>query len=65
MPLYRSQESANVTSEIASRLNTPTISLPKAGDGDLQIGGAGGWKMLVVYRGKHCPICRTYLKTLD
>ena len=43
----------------------PTISLPKAGGGDLQIGGAGGWKMLVVYRGKHCPICRTYLKTLD
>ena len=24
---------------------------------------AGRW--LVVYRGKHCPICRTYLKTLD
>ena len=31
----------------------------------MQIGGAGDWKMLVVYRGKHCPICRTYLKTLD
>ena len=43
----------------------PTISLPKVGGGELQIGGAGGWKMLVVYRGKHCPICRTYLKTLD
>ena len=43
----------------------PTISLPKVGGGNLQIGGAGDWKMLVVYRGKHCPICRTYLKTLD
>ena len=21
--------------------------------------------MLVAYRGKHCPICRTYLKSLD
>ena len=42
----------------------PTISLPMVGGGELQIGGAGGWKMLVVYRGKHCPICRTYLKTL-
>ena len=43
----------------------PMISLPKVGGGHLQIGGAGDWKMLVVYRGKHCPICRTYLKTLD
>ncbi len=42
----------------------PTISLPKVGGGELQIGGTGGWKMLVVYRGKHCPICRSYLKTL-
>ena len=42
----------------------PTISLPRVGGVDLPIGGAGGWKMLVVYRGKHCPICRTYLKTL-
>ena len=42
----------------------PTISVPRVGGGELQIGGAGGWKMLVVYRGKHCPICRTYLKTL-
>ena len=42
----------------------PAISLAKVGGGELQIGGAGGWKMLVVYRGKHCPICRTYLKTL-
>ena len=31
----------------------------------MHIGGAGVWKMVVVYRGKHCPICRTYLKTVD
>lgn len=43
----------------------PTISLPRAGGGELQIGGGGSWKMLVVYRGKHCPICRTYLRGLD
>jgi len=24
-----------------------------------------GWRMLVVYRGKHCPICKTYLDTLQ
>ena len=24
-----------------------------------------GWRMLVVYRGKHCPLCRNYLGELD
>ena len=43
----------------------PAMTLSKVGGDELQIGGAGNWKMLVVYRGKHCPICRTYLKTLD
>jgi peroxiredoxin len=23
------------------------------------------WKMIIVYRGKHCPICTNYLKTLS
>lgn len=26
--------------------------------------GASGWRLLVVYRGKHCPLCKAYLKTL-
>lgn len=25
----------------------------------------GGWQMLVVYRGRHCPRCKTYLSKLD
>lgn len=24
-----------------------------------------GWRLLVVYRGKHCPICKTYLDELE
>lgn len=43
----------------------PAISLPKVGGGQVQIGGRPGWQLVVVYRGKHCPICRTYLKTLN
>ncbi|MGE0751291.1 MAG: redoxin domain-containing protein [Variibacter sp.] len=43
----------------------PQLSFPKAGGGAMTIGNGGKWQMLVVYRGKHCPICRTYLKTLD
>ena len=43
----------------------PKLSVPKVGGGELNLGSSNGWQMLVVYRGKHCPICRTYLKTLD
>jgi peroxiredoxin len=44
----------------------PALSVPKAGGGELELGGAGGrWKAVVIYRGKHCPLCRRYLKTLD
>lgn len=43
----------------------PALTVPKIGGGEVTIGSAAGWQMVVVYRGKHCPICRTYLKTLD
>src|SRR5215471_21041692 len=43
----------------------PKITVPKAGGGEISVAGQPGWHLLVVYRGKHCPICRTYLKTLD
>jgi peroxiredoxin len=43
----------------------PDLSVPKAGGGEIKLGGDGRWQMLIVYRGKHCPLCRKYLKTLD
>jgi peroxiredoxin len=44
----------------------PALSLPKVGGGEISLGGANEkWRMLVVYRGKHCPLCRIYLKTLN
>ncbi len=45
--------------------DVPTLILPKVGGGEVRIGGRSGWHMVVVYRGKHCPLCRKYLKTLD
>ncbi|MBA2724234.1 MAG: redoxin domain-containing protein [Methylibium sp.] len=24
-----------------------------------------GWRALIIYRGKHCPLCKTYLNTLN
>lgn len=43
----------------------PEFDLPRLGGGRVHLGGTGGWQMIVVYRGKHCPICKRYLKTLE
>src|SRR5260370_5497435 len=43
----------------------PVVTIPKTGGGEIAIGKSGGWEMVVVYRGKHCPICRPSLKGLD
>lgn len=43
----------------------PSLSW-QAVDGDaLTPAETPGWRMLVVYRGKHCPLCKKYLKSLD
>jgi len=41
------------------------ISLPKVGGGTVQLGGPGRWQLIVVYRGKHCPLCNKYLARLQ
>lgn len=43
----------------------PAINLPTADGGELQLGGEGRWQVAVIYRGRHCPLCRKYLKALD
>jgi hypothetical protein len=52
----------STTRKLAAGEAMPTMAVPKVGSGDIAIGNTGGWQMIVVYRGKHCPICRTYLK---
>lgn len=42
----------------------PTTDVPLLGGGTLRLGRASDgydWQMIVVYRGKHCPICTRYL----
>lgn len=43
----------------------PSITVHRAGGGQLNLGRSPSWTMVVVYRGKHCPLCRAYLKTLN
>ncbi|HKF71259.1 MAG TPA: redoxin domain-containing protein [Stellaceae bacterium] len=43
----------------------PDLHWSKVGGGTIDPRSAQGWRLLVVYRGKHCPLCKRYLKTLD
>jgi peroxiredoxin len=51
--------------KLAAGANFPAIVTPQLGGGELAPAALPGWRLLVVYRGKHCPLCKPYLKTLD
>lgn len=52
--------------KIAAGADLPEMTLPTVGGGEVQIGGSrDGWQALFVYRGLHCPICKTYLAKLE
>ena len=43
----------------------PEMDLPLAGGGTVHIGGAREtYQVVIVYRGKHCPVCKKYLGPL-
>lgn len=43
----------------------PDISVPRLGGGTIAPGSMEGWRLLVVYRGRHCPLCKPYLSGLE
>lgn len=43
----------------------PDLSWNAVGDRCVVAATDAGWRVLVVYRGAHCPICKSYLKTLN
>lgn len=43
----------------------PAYAWPLAQGGELQPAARGGWRMLVIYRGRHCGLCRKYLAQLN
>lgn len=57
-----------MTHKLAAGEAFPAITLPSLGGGDVEIATPAkghDWKMVVVYRGKHCPLCTQYLAKLD
>lgn len=56
------------TNNLISGKPFPQIIVPQINGGSLDLGTPSEgleWKMIVVYRGKHCPICTNYLNTLN
>lgn len=46
----------------------PSIVLPLLGGGEIDISKPSDnhdWKLVLVYRGKHCPLCTNYLQELE
>jgi len=54
-----------MSKKISAGSAMPAISVPKLGGGALDLGGNGTWRMVIVYRGKHCPICKRYLSGIE
>lgn len=49
------------------RQKVPSLNVPLVGGGDWSLEGSNGdpFTMVVFYRGYHCPICKTYLGSLE
>lgn len=43
----------------------PNFSWPSTSGGEVTPADETGWRLLVVYRGKHCPLCKKYLAELN
>jgi peroxiredoxin len=53
------------TSKMAAGQKFPSMNWKTVGGEALDPAAVGGWRVLIVYRGKHCPLCKTYLNTLN
>lgn len=43
----------------------PDIRVPTVDGGVTALGRGEGWRLVVIYRGLHCPLCATYLTELE
>ncbi|MEK9629255.1 MAG: redoxin domain-containing protein [Nitrospinota bacterium] len=56
------------TQKFSSGGRLPELSLPVVGGGEVILGNPekkDNWKLVFVYRGFHCPVCKEYLARLE
>ncbi len=51
--------------ELKAGAQFPALGWPAVSGGRVSPAEGSGWRALIVYRGKHCPLCEKYLATLD
>ncbi|MEM7169899.1 MAG: peroxiredoxin-like family protein [Pseudomonadota bacterium] len=51
--------------KLAAGAAMPELEVPSLAGTTAQIGGTGRWQMVLIYRGKHCPLCDNYLAELQ
>ncbi len=56
------------TAKLKAGRKFPAIRVPKLGGGEIDLATPSNghdWRMVVVYRGKYCPLCTKYLSELN
>lgn len=65
----KTESENNMAQTLTPNTTFPEITLATLNNGEVKIGqpdrSRGDWKLIVVYRGKHCPICKDYLTELN
>lgn len=51
--------------KFAAGVPFPALSWDSVAHGTVAPSAGPGWRMLVIYRGKHCPLCKAYLNELN
>jgi len=55
----------SLANKLAAGSIFPSIAFPTVGGPTVDLSAEPGWRLLVIYRGKHCPLCKKYLRALD
>jgi peroxiredoxin len=56
------------TNKLSSGSQLPEITLSLVAGGEVTLGKPqkeGNWKLIFIYRGLHCPLCKGYLQKLE
>jgi len=53
------------STKMAAGATFPDRGWPVVAGDPIRLAQEHGWRLLVVYRGKHCPICKVYLNALE
>jgi peroxiredoxin len=54
-----------MSSKLTAGAALPPLAFSTVGGETIDVAAMPGWRILVVYRGKHCPLCKSYFATLN